>query len=316
MALIAGIDLGATRIKAGLVRDGKVLATGVVNLAPEDKTEEGVITRLLEVARNVTDEAGLAWSDIEGIGIGAPGAIRYEQGVVVKSPNFPLWTEFPLGRRLADLAGKPVLLDNDANIITLGEAVYGAGRGRGDLACLTLGSGVGGGMILNGQVYRGADGMAGEIGHACVEPEGLPCNCGGRGCLEQYASATGLRNMVRRDNLFGGLTDAALADPHLPERLFEAAMSGDERCQGYFDEFGYRLAIGLGMLLNLLNLHTVVLQGGLARALPAFGPKLRAELPCRGYRAIAEAAEIVPCTLWEDAGILGAAAQFHARPGE
>lgn len=313
MGITAGIDLGATRIKAGLVREGRVVATGVVNLGPDDRTEQGVLQKLEEVTRNVVRDGGFDWADVDGIGIGAPGAIRFEEGVIVKSPNFPLWKDFPLGRRLGEATRKAVRLDNDANVIALGEAIHGAGRGRGDQVCLTLGSGVGGGLVLNGDVYRGADGMAGEIGHLCVEPEGIPCNCGGRGCLEQYASATGLRNMVRRDNLFGALTEAALADPHLPERLFDAAGSGDERCQAYFREFGYRLAIGVGALLNLLNLRTVVLQGGLARALPAFGPTLRSELPTRGYRAIAEAAEIVPGELWEDGGILGAAAQFHAR---
>jgi glucokinase len=167
---------------------------------------------------------------------------------------------------------------------------------------------VGGGLFLDGRIYRGAVGMAGEIGHVTVVPEGFPCNCGNRGCLEQYASANGLRNLVARDGLFGGLTDAALGDPDLPRRLYEAAMAGDERCRGYFDSFGYHLAIGIGTILQLLNVPLVILAGGLARSFPAFGPRLMAELPGRGYRCVNEIARVVPCALWEDGGILGAAA--------
>jgi glucokinase len=308
MKAVVGIDLGGTRVKAGLVAGGRLLGTHVASLAPADKTEAGILMRLVATARAVARDQGVAWKDVRGIGIGSPGALRRDTGVVSLSPNFPAWHEFALAERLSKKAGVPVALDNDANVITLGEAIYGAGRGVGDFVCLTLGSGVGTGIFLDGDVYRGADGMAGEVGHLTVEPEGYRCNCGNRGCLEQYSSANGLRNMVRRDRLFGDMTDAALADPHLPERLHDAAVAGDPRCQGYFDEFGYRLAIAISAVLHTLNVHTIVLAGGLARAMDAFGPSLFRELPTRGYPAILAPVRVVQCSLWEDAGVLGAAA--------
>lgn len=310
---IIGIDLGGTRIKAGVVAHGRILATRVEVLSSSDKTESGIVDRLIETANAVAKDAGLSLEKIKGIGIGCPGAIRRDTGIITLSPNFPSWRDFALAERLESSACIPVVLDNDANVITLGEAFYGAGRGAGDFVCLTLGSGVGTGIFIAGDVYRGADGMAGELGHLTVEPEGFPCNCGNRGCLEQYSSANGLRNMVRRDRLFGDMTEAALADPLLPERLYQAAIAGDPRCQSYFEEFGYRLAIAISAALHMLNVHLVVLAGGLARSMDVFGPRLMAELPTRGYPAILSAARIVQCELWEEAGILGAAALLLVR---
>ena len=232
MDAVIGLDVGATRIKAGIVAEGRLLGSEVVPLGPGDGTTEGTIGRMDRIARYLAATHGIPWEGVRGIGIGAPGVIRHDSGVIVQSPNFPEWKDFPLGRLLASRLCRPVRLDNDVNIITLGEARFGAGRGRGDFVCVALGSGVGGGLYLDGDVFRGADGMAGEIGHMVVEPEGPACNCGGRGCLEQYASRVGLRRSVIRDQLFGALTEAAADDPNLPQRLFEAARAGDDRCAG------------------------------------------------------------------------------------
>ncbi len=301
-----GVDLGATRIKAGLVVGDRVAATLVEPLVPADRTPDGVVGRLATTVTRLLGDRGL--DTVAGVGIGVPGVIRHATGVVVQSPNFPEWRDLPLAERLRATLPAPVVLDNDANVVTLGEARHGAGRDAGDFALLTLGSGVGGGLFLCGDVYRGAEGMAGEIGHMVVAPDGPPCGCGGRGCLEQFASFNALRAWVLRDRLFGDDSDAAARDPDLPERLFRAAMSGDERIQSYFDEMGRRLAVAVGGLLNLLNLRLVVLAGGIARAFPAFSPALFAELPGRAFPAVLAAARVVPCALWEDAGILGAAA--------
>ena len=296
------------------MQGSNLIRTVVETLDSGDRSEEGIVRALDTVARETCRDSDIPFRDIAGIGIGAPGALRHADGVIIKSPNFSQWKDFHLAARLEEMTGVPVSLDNDANVVTLGEALFGAGRNVGDFACMTLGSGVGGGLFLDGHVYRGADGMAGEIGHWVVEPEGFPCGCGGRGCLEQYSAANGLRNMVRKDRVFGDLTDSAIDDPDLPQRLFEAAQSGDARCQGYFDEFGYRLAIAIGGLLNLVNVHTVIIAGGLARAYDAFSPRMLEELPSRGYRTIVEAAKVVTCELWEEGGILGAAALVGGRP--
>jgi len=303
MAAVLGIDLGGTRVKAGLVEGDQIQSVIVRNLTSADKSENGIVDFLASTVDAVLGQAKVGRDTIDGLGIGVAGIIRFSDGVVRASPNFPAWHDFPIGQHLTSRIGMPVSLDNDANVVTLGEARFGAGRGVGDFICLTLGSGVGGGLFLNGGIYRGADGMAGELGHIVVEPEGFPCGCGGRGCLEQYASANGLRNMLRRDN-----PEAKLDDPALPTKLFESALAGNARCIAYFREFGYRLAIGLGGLLNSLNVHRVVLAGGVARANPMFLPILLEQLPRRTFAAIFEHTQVVPCELWENGGILGAAA--------
>jgi glucokinase len=305
---IIGIDLGATRIKAGLVRGDSITGTVVANLQPEDRSQEGVVRRLAAVVQELISKHLPAGEMPVGIGIGSPGVIRHADGVIVKAPNFDEWNDFELGRMLSQATGLPTSLDNDANVITLGEAVYGAGRGMRDFVCLTLGSGLGGGLFLDGKIYRGADGMAGELGHIGVEPEGFPCNCGSRGCVEQYVAAVGLRNYVKRDNLFGDETEAALADPDLPKRLFEMAMAGDQDAKKYFHDVGYYMAMTIGTCLNLLNVEAVVVAGGLTRAWSAFGPTMLSELSRRAYPVLVKRTLIVKCQLWEDAGILGAAA--------
>lgn len=302
-----GIDLGATRVKAGWVAGGRVQRSLIANLAPADRSPSGIVERLADTVLELAKAADTPLERLAGIGIGAPGVIRFGTGTVVQSPNFPEWRDFPLAERLRQRLGVHVVLDNDANVVTLGEARYGVGAGVGDLALLTLGSGVGGGLFLCGDLYRGSDGMAGEIGHMVVDPDGPACGCGGRGCLEQYASLNALRAWVLRDRAYGDLTGEAVRDPRLPERLYEAAVGGDRRSQGYFDEMGRALAVTIGGLLNLLNLRMVILAGGIARAFPAFSRSLFEELEARTFPAVLAGARVVPCELWETAGILGAA---------
>ncbi len=307
MRTVLGIDLGGTRVKAGLVQDGQVRDVLVRVLSPNDKSEAGILDFLASTIADLLGRSAVHADEVAGAGIGVAGVIAFQDGIICESPNFPAWRNFPIKRHLSARLGMPVVLDNDANVVILGEARFGAGRECGDFIGLTLGSGVGGGLFLDGRIYHGADGMAGELGHIVVEPEGFPCGCGGRGCLEQYASANGLRNLLRRDHP-EGRPGMAIDDPALPTRMYDAALAGDAACLQYFHEFGYRLAIGLGGLLNALNVHRVVLAGGVARAHPLFLPTLAAELPRRTFAAILHNTQVVPCELWENGGILGAAA--------
>lgn len=298
-----GIDLGGTRIKAGLVRDGAITKRTTKYLAPGDKEPAG-ITRLL---RETISEVSSGDKNYDGVGIGVPGVVDYERGVICQSPNFPLWKNLPLRSMLFETVGITARIDNDANAIASGEAAYGAGRGFGSFICITLGSGVGGGLILDGKIYRGADGMAGEVGHMTIHPDGYPCTCGNRGCLEQYASRNGLKNMVSRDNLFGDLTDVFLKDPDFPERLYEAGKNGDEKIAGYFHDFGKSLGVAAGSLLNIFNVKLIVLCGGLSRSFDLFGRALLEEAEKRCFQAVWRGARIATGELGEDAGILGAA---------
>lgn len=312
--ILLGIDIGATRVKLGIVRNDKVLGKRVVTLADEHRDEKSLVSYLARTVRSLLGAHDVAEASVKAVGIGAPGIIDFARGVVVRSPNFPGWKNFALASALQDALGLRVSLDNDANCVTLGEWRLGAGGGVPHMVCLTLGSGLGGGLVLGGELYRGSLGMAGEVGHIVVEPEGYPCGCGGRGCLEQYASRNGLVNFVKEDEYFGAHTEQMVNDPDLPKEVWRRAKSGDRKARQYYEEMGYRLAIGIGALLTTLNLQLVVLSGGMAGAAELFMPTLLRELPSRAYGPLAGRCRVVVGTLGEDAGILGAAALALSRP--
>jgi len=305
MGVRIGIDIGATRLKSAIVENNEILDTDTVFLSPQDHEEAGLIALLDKRIRHLSKQ-----HQIEAVGIGVAGVIDTKSGLIRQSPNFPVWSDFALGKRLSDVIGLPVAVDNDANMVALGEYEFGAGKGSRSMILLTLGSGVGGGLILDSKLFHGERGMAGEIGHITVDPEGFACNCGNNGCLEQYASAKGLRNMVERDNFFGKMTKSALKDPKLPEKLYKIAKNGDERALRYFEDFGYYLAIALGGVLNLLNVKTIVFSGGVARSMDLWEDVLRQELTRRTFAAVLEDVRIEQGTLGDMAGALGAARLF------
>ena len=303
MSLTAGIDIGATRIKAAVVEQGYIKEKRIVFLEQDDRSEEGIVERLAAIVKGFG-------SKITGVGIGVAGVIDINQGIIKESPNFPLWQNFPLKSELEKKLNIPVQIDNDANMVAWGEYLYGAGRGARSMILLTLGSGVGGGIILDGRLYHGERGMAGEIGHITVEPEGFACNCGNRGCLEQYASANGLRNFVKRDHFFGSDTKSYLKEPRLPEVLYSLAKAGNEQARMYFESFGYYLAVALGGLLNVLDVHLIVFSGGISESMDLWEDRLLQELQRRTFSSIVQGVEIKRGVLGDMAGVLGASALF------
>jgi len=303
-----GIDIGATRIKAGLVRDGVVVKKIIKTLAPEHKSEEGIIELLNSTVQSLLSGSNATRNEIEWIGIGAPGFIKHDTGVIFRSPNFPEWKNFALARRTMERIGLRVFLDNDANCVTLGEALFGAGKGIDDFVLLTLGSGLGGGLFLGKKVYRGQDGMAGEVGHMVVEPQGFECGCGARGCLEQYASFCGLRNMAKEDKTFGSKTDEMVTSPDFPRILYEMAKNGHGGAKSLYSRMGYYLGLGLSNLILLFNCHLIVLSGGVARAYDMFQQDMWACLHARLPASFLEGTKVVTGKLWEEAGILGSSA--------
>lgn len=302
MDSVLGIDIGATRVKMAVVGKHEIVDTDTVFLSPQDHGEEGIISLLEAKIGSIK-----ASHNINSVGIGVAGVIQAGAGIIRQSPNFPAWQDFALGKRLSAAIGLPVAVDNDANMVALGEYEFGAGKGAGSMILLTLGSGVGGGLILDGKLFHGQTGMAGEIGHITVEPEGFACNCGNNGCLEQYVSAVGLQNKVKRDIFFGRDTDLALKDPKLPEKLYEMAKNGNKKAGKYFEEFGYHLAIALGDLLNILNVKTVTFAGGVAQSMDIWKAILMQELERRTFAAVLEGVRIEQGTLGDMAGALGAA---------
>ncbi len=303
MGVVLGIDIGGTRVKTAVVRaDDTVIAHDTMFLSPEEHQEDSMVALLARKVGELRRQF-----PIEAVGIGTAGVIEADTGLIRQSPNFPAWQDFAMARLVGEACGLPVTVDNDANMVAMGEYAFGAGKGARSMLLLTLGSGVGGGLILDGKLFRGEDGMAGEVGHITVEPEGFACNCGNHGCLEQYASSTGLRNKVRRDRFFGPNTDAALQDPKLPEKLYKMAQNSNKQALQYFDEFGYHLAIALGGLLNVLNLHLIVFAGGVSKSMDLWEGRLRQELRHRTFAAVLKQVRIEQAVLGDTAGALGAA---------
>ena len=340
-----GVDLGGTDIKAGLVSSAGDISCRVV--VPTDVEIGGpkvVAERIAEVVRQVLAKVETAGIDLTskksegtddvaceiGVGLGSPGLIIAETGVVHFSPNFPGWSDIPLvnyvNTELAKLhipkhatqtdthkTYKPILrgMDNDVNAMTLGELHYGAGVGYKSLVALTLGTGVGGGVVINGEVYHGSQNTAGELGHTVVEPDGRYCGCGNRGCLEAYAGA---KNIVERtqnkiDAGRSSILAAAAKDGSAltPRTIAEAAQAGDELATEIFAETGRYIGIALTSIAHILNPQIAIIGGGIAEA----GEKLlftpiRTELSKRAMDIPAQM-KIVKAHLGNDAGIVGAA---------
>ena len=306
-----GIDIGGTRIKAGvLAASGDAVVTRRVLAVGGARSDDDVVVRLARVVAALEAEVG---AGAEAVGVAAAGVLDARRGVIRESPNFPSWADFALGARLEEACGRPVTLENDANAVIYGEARAGAGRGHEHLIGLTLGTGVGGGVILGGQVWRGARGMAGELGHVTVDPGGRPCGCGNRGCLEQYVGAVGLRQTVLE--LGGDL--AGLADSEdLPRLLAELARrpEGDEAREVWV-LVGRYLGQAIAGFVHALDVTCVVLAGGIATAADLFLPATESSFRARSFLSMSEGVRIVAGTLGEDAGIIGAALAAQAPGG-
>jgi len=242
-------------------------------------------------------------SDVLAVAAAVPAIIDAETGVLIKLPNLRCLEGVNLRDELSRRLGVEAFLENDATAAAIGENWLGASRGLDDSICVTLGTGVGGGLIINGLPFRGKDGTAGEVGHICVEPEGVQCGCGGRGCLEQYASATAVTRMAREDGL---MFDTAID-------VCDAAAAGNDIASGVFRRMGSCLGIGLAGLINVLNPEMIVIGGGVAAAWDHFIDIVRKEVMTRSFREPAERVKIVRAELGDDAGILGAARSALSR---
>jgi glucokinase len=240
-----------------------------------------------------------------GIGIGIPGFIIMEKGLVTDSPNLPGFQNFAIRDEIERLLQSPVLLENDANAAALGEKWKGAGRDVDDLVLLTLGTGIGGGIVCNGRVLHGFVGMAGELGHTTVVPGGNPCACGNNGCLEKHASATAISTMARMMGLGEHLTS---------KEVYELAIAGEQKARVVFDRMGTALGIGLANLVNIFNFPLYLLSGGVLPAWDLFAPAMFNELKTRSVVFRSTNTRIERATLGNEAGLYGAAyLPFQAR---
>lgn len=315
--LAIGVDLGGTNLRVAAVTGSGQTLEVLRSSTPLSLGREHVID---EIAAEVLVLAQKfrASHRLKGIGVGVPGILDLASGTLHSAANLPGWDHYPVRVVLEQKLGVPVVLENDANCAALGEKWLGAGRDIEDLCMLTLGTGVGGGFVFNGRPWHGMTGMAGEIGHMTVMPEGAACGCGNRGCLEQYASATAVVRLASEmiaDGTAPELQRAAQIAPLTARTVYDAAIQGDAAAQKIFDVVGRALGIVLANLVNALNLPLYVVGGGLAEAWQAFSPALFRELHNRSVvfsagengEAGLKATRIVPAELHESAGLIGAA---------
>lgn len=293
--VLAG-DLGGTNLRmAAVAPDGKVLVR--TKCATPHSGPQEIVETVAGAARYCLKGIGTG-SRVEAIGIAIPAmSIDGPRGVVNKAANLPSLNGFALAPALNSELGFPALLENDANAAAIGESWLGASKDLENSICVTLGTGVGGGIILDGRILRGPDWSAGEVGHICVEPDGPPCGCGSHGCIEQYASATAISRI-----------SAELGSPGLTAfDIFKAAKDGDQIANEVFRKMGSYLGIALAGLINVLNPEAIVIGGGVAAGWDLFIGHVRDEIRRRAYSEPARRAKLVPALLGDDAGILGAA---------
>lgn len=291
----AGFDIGGTRIKYGLVdREGRVVRRGQVR-SPE--TMDGLLA-VLEKAWTSLERSSPG--PVRSCGFGVAGFYSRKERRIVQSPNYPILDGYPLIPALRRFVDVPVRVGNDANMAAFGEFRHGAGRGARSLVLLTVGTGIGSGLVLDGKLWQGEGGYAGEIGHITVNPEGEPCNCGGRGCLETEASAP---RMVRNFQALSGRSDVTDS-----RQVFLLAKAGDPAALESFRRLAYWLGIGLGIVINLLNPERILIGGGVVSAGKLLlGPAVE-EARRRSHRVSFAGCRIEKATLGNDAGLVGAAA--------
>ncbi len=308
----AGVDFGGTAIKLGLVADdGEVVADTTIPTLGHS-SPDALVELLAQTIRDLLRVTRPAATGLRGVGIGVPGLVDVSRGIVHELVNVSRWKDVPLGRLLRERLRCPCVVDNDVNVIALGEWSFGAGQGTWDSVYLTLGTGVGGGLVLNGMLLRGVSGSAGEIGHTIIQPDGPKCACGARGCLEVFIGTAGILRMaedaVRRGKSSKLAKIAQEADGQLtPELISRAAALGDVGAKDVWERVGRYLGLTVASTINLLNPERVVIGGGIARAWRWFMPSLRRTVQEQAFKIPAKAVDIVPAALGTRAGIVGGA---------
>ena len=320
-----GVDLGGTNLRIAAVDSEGTLLETVTTGTQVVRPRIEVIREMCEAIRAMAGKYSQSRTWL-GAGIGVPGIIDKRTGMLRESANLPGWHEYPVREEIERELGAPVILENDANAAALGENWLGAAAGMDDMLMITLGTGVGGGIVLRQQIWHGMTGMAGELGHITVDPNGPACGCGNNGCVEQYASATAIARMAKEAVASGNAPDlAALASGKAvsARHVYSMAVRGYEPAQEIFKRVGWALGILMADLVNAFNLHMYVVGGGVSAAWDMFSPALFAEVTRRStvYNSTAPPEHLVSphdahagrptiiarAILGSDAGLYGAA---------
>ena len=312
-----GVDLGGTNIVSAIINNqGEILSYLKVPTLAE-RGREATIKRIIEtIHKNIVQfQSTIAPDGIIGIGIGAPGPLDIKRGIIDFAPNLPGWRDVPLIKILKDEFSMKIVLENDANAAAWGERCFGVGQGVDNLVCFTLGTGIGGGIIIDGKIYHGNNYGSAELGHMTVNKDGPRCNCGNYGCLEAYSSATGIKNRIKnrikegiKSEFLNFDSDDKLFESLSLKSIFEAARKGDRLTSDIVEEAISYLGIAIANMANILNPKMVVLVGGMTNEGDKLLLPLREEVKKRAFYSNYKPLKIVIGKLDGNAGVLGAAA--------
>lgn len=309
MAKRIGIDVGGTNVKIALVDDGKIIYSNSVPTYAQ-MGYEYTVNNIKQAIKDLMKETETTAADIKGIGFDFPGQVDYKTGVVKLAPNIPGWVNVPIAQMIEEAFHIPTKIDNDVRCAALGEMNFGAGKGCQNFVCITVGTGIGSGLVVNGQLVRGAANAAGEIGHIKLQMKDGPiCGCGDTGCLEAFASGPSIVAMAQ-DYLKSGKStkfrEMAGDGEITPYIVAKAAEAGDPVAKRIFTIIGEYVGMGLVSVINLLNPEKVIIGGGVAEAGDLLLEPIRKTVMERAMVVARESVEIVPAELGNSAGVIGA----------
>ena len=311
MKYYVGIDLGGTNIVAGVVNENYEIVAKAKTPTNRPRPADEICADMVKVVKEAVEKAGLTLADIEAVGLGSPGMINSDEGVIVYANNLDFY-DVKVGEILGKALGKPIYAENDANAAAYGEFVAGSAKGANTAVCITLGTGVGGGIVIDGKIYSGSNYAGGEIGHIVIEVDGAPCSCGRKGCFEAYSSATGLIRMTKEamdanpDSL---MHEMAKEDGHVSGRLsFNAMRAGDAAAKAVCDKYIKYLAAGIANVINIFQPEVLCIGGGVCNEGDALLLPLKELVESEIYTKRGDDnSKIVIASLGNDAGIIGAA---------
>jgi len=308
---IIGVDIGGTHTKVALLDlSGHILHK--TDFLTKNYKSERLIKAVFLAVESIIEKKNIRKRDILGLGIGLPGLVDFKKGLVFCLTNIPGWKNVALKRILENKIGLPVFVDNDVKIMAMGELRFGAGKGYKNIICMTLGTGVGGAVIIDGNLYRGSSLVAGEIGHIPINEAGPSCDCGSSGCLEAYVGREYFLNNARkrlRNAPSAAVMKMTKGDISLltPEILREAAVKGDRFSKEMWREMGLHIGNALAGVVNLLNPQIIIIGGGMAGAGEVLFGSIRKAVAKKSMRLPGRAVKIVRARLGNDAGVIGAA---------
>ncbi|WP_246329090.1 ROK family glucokinase [Brevibacillus halotolerans] len=307
--MIVGVDIGGTTIKIALLDPNGEIITKTQIPTPVSEGEDAIIGQMTNTIDQLMAEQGFTKEEAYGIGIGVPGPVDTDTGFVYEAVNLGI-KDTALKAKTEALTGLPTYVENDANAAALGEMWRGAGQGTDNLVAITLGTGIGGGIIIDGKIVHGVKGVGGEIGHVTVNPDGPLCNCGKKGCMERYGSATaiilGIETAAKEGRSAYLAKQLAEKGSLTAKDAFDAATEGDLAAQEVIDQAAFYTGFGLSHIANLLNPAKIVIGGGVSAAGDALFSLIRKSFDTYTWKIAADSCEILPATLGNDAGVIGA----------